>query len=69
MTWTNISPHLAERLGRISRAMHSGLDSVPHVPVLHYIHAEGDHADKLGMTSEAQNMGRSPLANRSIYII
>lgn len=71
MTCTNISPHQTDRLGRVCRAVHSGLDGVlvPHVPVLLYTNAEGDHADKLGMTSEAQNMGRSPLANRSIYII
>lgn len=69
MTWTNFSPHRADRLRGVHRAVHSGLDGVPRVPVLHYTHAEGDHADKLGMTSEAQNMGRSPLANRSIYII
>jgi hypothetical protein len=37
--------------------------------VLHYTHAGGDHADKLGMTNQAQNMGWSPHANRSIYII
>lgn len=41
-----------------------------YVPLLRCILTEGDHhIDKLGMTNQAQNMGRSPLANRSMDII